>query len=127
MARADMLPQLRITARRGGGFHALIEANPGLRRRAYQETAAHVTALAQALAAEVGAATPDSLAFVTASMLVAAQQALDRFLRELAATSAGDSTVIRRHRRETDRVFDQLQAGFGAYPSPPDRSPAVPD
>ena len=123
LARAAMLPQLRVSARNGSGFYDLIEANPGLRRRAYEETAAHVAALAQELAAEVGIAAPDSVAIVTATTLVAAQQALDRYLRQLAATSAGDAAVVRRHRRETDQVFDQLRDGLSAYPATMARPP----
>jgi AcrR family transcriptional regulator len=113
LARTAILPQLRASARSGNGFHDLIATYPALRRRLHEETAIHVSTLAQALA---GSEAPDSVAVVIASTLVAAQQTLDKRLRDLAATPADDETVIALHRHEVDRVFNQLRTGLAAYP-----------
>jgi AcrR family transcriptional regulator len=115
--QANALPRLRASAARSGaGFFELVEANPGLQRKAHELTAGLIRLVADALAAEAGKPADDAVVVVVATTLVAAQRTLYQRLRELAATPASDATVIRRHRRDTDRVFEQLRAGLATYP-----------
>jgi AcrR family transcriptional regulator len=118
LAQTEALPRFRESARLGGlGFYELVEANPALQRKAREVTASLVDALAEALAASAGRAGPDSTAVIVATTLVTTQRTLQRRLRELAGTELTDATVLRRHEREVNQVFDQLRDGLAGYPT----------
>jgi AcrR family transcriptional regulator len=114
------LPRLREDAAAGaGGFLDLIRAHPSLQRKMHEINADLTRQLAAALAAESGTTADDPVALVVAGALIGAQRTMYLRLRELAARPTSDAWVVRQHRRDTNRVFDQLRDGLAGYPSAP--------
>ena len=70
-----------------------------------------MTSLAAALAGTYGRRPDDPVVEVVAGTLVNAQRTLYRSLRRRLADNASDDAVARAHRRDVDRVFDQLATG----------------
>jgi AcrR family transcriptional regulator len=117
LSQAERLGRLRAEVESGtGGPFELMRTNPALRRKMHEVNAELTALLAAALAAEAGTTLDDPVTLVVAGALIGAQRTLYIRLREHAAGPASDASVIRQHRRDTDRVFDQLSQGLSAYP-----------
>jgi AcrR family transcriptional regulator len=122
LAQSHQLSRLRDDLADGvDGFLDLVRRNPSLQRRIHEINADLTRQLAGALAAEAGTPADDPLVLVVAGTLIGAQRAMYLRLRELAARPTSDAWVVRQHRRDTNRIFDQLRAGLSTFP---DRLPA---
>jgi AcrR family transcriptional regulator len=117
LAQVSGLARLRaeVAASAGGPFE-LMKSNPALRRKMHEVNAELTRLLAEALAIESGATAEDPVTVVIAGALIGAQRTLYIRLREHAAGPASDASVTRQHRRDTNRVFDQLSRGLRDYP-----------
>jgi AcrR family transcriptional regulator len=116
LSQTAMLDRLRQDTGPGNGnFFDLVNANPALQRKMHEVNARMVQALTTALIEEVGAPPDDPVPAVVAWTLIGAQRTLVRRLQERAATPSSAVSIARAHRRDVHRVFDQLEAGLGAY------------
>jgi AcrR family transcriptional regulator len=117
LRQTRLIEGLRRKAGAGsGGFFDLVQSNPALLRRMHDINARLVDQLAKALAEQTGTPADDPLVSAVAATLIGSQRALYRSLRRRVASGASDSVIIRAHRRDVNRVFDQLEAGLGRYP-----------
>ncbi|HEX3908659.1 MAG TPA: TetR family transcriptional regulator [Mycobacteriales bacterium] len=118
LAQSNQLSRLRDEMADGSdGFLDLVRRNPSLQRRIHEINADLTRQLAAALAAEAGTPADDPLVLVVAGTLIGAQRAMYLRLRELAARPTSDAWVVRQHRRDTNRIFDQLRDGLSTFPS----------
>jgi AcrR family transcriptional regulator len=118
LAQSNQLSRLRDEMANGSdGFLDLVRRNPSLQRRIHEINADLTRQLAAALAAEAGTPADDPLVLVVAGTLIGAQRAMYLRLRELAARPTSDAWVVRQHRRDTNRIFDQLRDGLSTFPS----------
>jgi AcrR family transcriptional regulator len=118
LAQSNQLSRLRDEMASGSdGFLDLVRRNPSLQRRIHEINADLTRQLAAALAAEAGTPADDPLVLVVAGTLIGAQRAMYLRLRELAARPTSDAWVVRQHRRDTNRIFDQLRDGLSTFPS----------
>jgi AcrR family transcriptional regulator len=99
-----------------GGFFDLVQGHPALQRKMYEINGRLVQRVADALAEHTSAAADDPLTLSMAWTLNGVQRTLYRSLRKRVAGGALDATITRAHRRDVNRVFDQLRDGLGGYP-----------
>ena len=117
LAQSHHLSRLRDDMADGSdGFLDLVRKNPSLQRRIHEINAELTRQLAAALAEEAGTTADDPVVLVVAGTLIGAQRAMYLRLRELAARPTSDAWVVRQHRRDTNRIFDQLSAGLSTFP-----------
>jgi AcrR family transcriptional regulator len=117
LAQSHHLSRLRDDMADGSdGFLDLVRKNPSLQRRIHEINADLTRQLAAALAEEAGTTADDPVVLVVAGTLIGAQRAMYLRLRELAARPTSDAWVVRQHRRDTNRIFDQLSAGLSTFP-----------
>jgi AcrR family transcriptional regulator len=121
LGQTDLIHRLRARTGPGnGGFFDLVNTNPVLQRKMHEVNARMVQSLSAALAEEVAGGDPDDpVPTVVAWTLISAQRTLLRRLRQRAATPASEPAIARAHRRDVNRVFDQLALGLAAYPARP--------
>jgi AcrR family transcriptional regulator len=100
-----------------GGLFDLVQGHPALQRKMYEINGRLVQRVAEALAEHTGTAADDPLTLSMAWSLNGVQRTLYRSLRKRAASKASDTTIARAHRRDVNRVFDQLRDGLGSYPA----------
>jgi AcrR family transcriptional regulator len=118
LAQSNHLSRLRGEMADGSdGFLDLVRRNPSLQRRIHEINADLTRQLAAVLAVEAGTTADDPVVVVVAGTLIGAQRAMYLRLRELAARPTSDAWVVRQHRRDTNRIFDQLRDGLAAFPS----------
>ena len=117
LAQAEAFPRMRAKRTAGGvGFFELVRANPALQRRAHEIHGQLVDLVVQALAAEARTSADDPVTYVVAHTLLGAQRALWRRLQAAAGEDTSAAAIVRRHRRDTNRVFDRLRDGLADYP-----------
>jgi AcrR family transcriptional regulator len=116
LAQTRFIPGMRQDLTQPRAFYDLVSANPSLQRKMHEVNERIVRTLAEAMTAEAGADPDDPLPHIVASTLVGAQRALYRRLRERVRGGETDEVIARAHRRDVERVFDQLQDGLGDYP-----------
>ena len=124
LRQVEQLERLRQNTGQGsGGFFDLVAANPALQRRWDEVTTQLMDTLADALAREAGASPDDPVVRTVAWSLMGAQRSLFRRLRQRASSGAGTAWIVRAHRRDVHRVFDQLRDGLATYPTAEPRRP----
>ncbi|MCW2538370.1 MAG: TetR family transcriptional regulator [Frankiales bacterium] len=117
LGQTRLIEGLRRKAGAGsGGVFDLVQSHPALLRKMHDINARLIDQLAKALAEQTGTAADDPLVGAVAATLIGSQRALYRSLRQRVASGASDAVIVRGHRRDVNRVFDQLEAGLGSYP-----------
>lgn len=97
-------------------FFELVRSNPGLQRKMHEVHATLVHSLTEAVAKQAGTDADDPLAATVAWTLSGVQRTLFLALRKQVAAGGTTATIARVHRRDVNRIFDQLRDGLGSYP-----------
>lgn len=92
-------------------FH-MVTSHPLLQRRMHEANVRLVHAVAAAIVEESGADRSDPVPELVAWTLIGAYRLVHRRTRDRLAAGASDQAVVRAARRDVDRLFDQLAAGF---------------
>jgi AcrR family transcriptional regulator len=118
LRQTRLIDRLRRDVGDGSGrFFDLVHGHPALQRKLHEIDARLVQSVAGAIAEQTGTSPDDPLTVSMAWTFISVQRTLYRSLRERAASNATDTAIGRAHRRDVNRIFDQLRDGLADYPA----------